>query len=344
MQHKPQCLWSFTSKICKENAELKQVTEPSKPIQSPKNIETKVEPLVQTNPSQKIAIDKSTTVPTQPTKSSIVFGKRSTNVSHNVPIQPPKPTLAPSKPALVPLKPTLAPPKVAIAPSRPNLDSLPLVEPLIASNPNWPILTDVVNVPGDGNCLFHALRAGLRSLGLYQGTAVELRGLIVRELRNLLKNGDDLSVIFSSDNYERQSTEENLTFGQYFESLHATDVSKIPLSRQVRSHLDQMASRKWGTEIEIWMTSRFFNVNIDIYTLPRIPHPDNPKISIPIPSGREGARGTGKYLPLSCLNHDENTSRPTIRLFNASGASATGIHYQVLPASISIDQFLEHNQ
>jgi hypothetical protein len=101
-----------------------------------------------------------------------------------------------------------------------------------------------------------------------------------------------------------------------------------------------MAKGRWGTEIEIWMVSRLFNVNIDVYTLPRIPDPKKPKLSIPVVTGRDGASGSGNYLPLTCLNYNEDTSKPTIRLFNASGNSATGIHYQVLPSSISIDQYL----
>ena len=244
-----------------------------------------------------------------------------------------KPTtlLQPQKPQIV--KPTtpsppfstkhLQPPRVLIMPVKPpsrnSLENLPLVDPILAFSDNWPTLTDVVNVPGDGNCLFHALRAGLRSLGLYDGTTPELRTRIVSQLRDLLKNGDDLSAVFGSSSMG-ESAQNRLTFGEYFESQHATDIRKTPLSQQVKAYLDGMLKNAWGTEIEVWMTSRIFNVNIDIFTLPR---------------------GNSK---LTQLNRGEDTSRPTIRLYNASGASAYGIHYQVIPASISIDAYTQSRQ
>jgi hypothetical protein len=348
VQHRPICLWNFPSKRCIENLEFKKVTEITNPIQSTeKNLEPKVEPLVETTPSQNITSVKSIIDNPQPKQSSIIFGKRTTSLSHSVPFATSTATTAPKKQTItqttapiVASKLTTELSKLSVLPRKPDLDNLPLVDPLIRQDQKWPILLDVVNVPGDGDCLFHALRAGLRSLGLYQGTSPELRTLIVSELKSLLKNGDDLSVNFSSDTFYRQSSEQNLTFGQYFETQFATNVKKTPLSKQVKYYLDQMAKGRWGTEIEIWMVSRLFNVNIDVYTLPRIPDPKKPKLSIPVVTGRDGASGSGNYLPLTCLNYNEDTSKPTIRLFNASGNSATGIHYQVLPSSISIDQYL----
>ena len=117
------------------------------------------------------------------------------------------------------------------------------------------------------------------------------------------------------------------------------DGKKIPLSKQVKSHLDQMASNKWGTEIEIWIAARIFKVNIDVFTLPR-----DPRTKEPLKTGKIMREGKIQFLPLQQLNITENTALPTIRLFNASGASATGIHYQVLPSSISKDDFLLQNK
>ncbi len=63
-------------------------------------------------------------------------------------------------------------------------------------------------------------------------------------------------------------------------------------------------------------------------------------VLIPVPSGRAGPNRTGNYLPLLCLNRNEDKLKPTIRLFNASGASTVGRHYDVLPSVISMEQHL----
>jgi hypothetical protein len=339
--HIPECLWKPMSSKCIDNVnyskEKSHASETLKP-QSTQQQETEkhglqLEKEVQTLP---ISTSKTSSIvfeKRQPLASSVVFGKK----------QPLASAILEKQQSTS----VTEPPKVKLLQSLPQkrnpLDNLQLIEPIIAFDKSWPIITDVINVPGDGDCLFHALRAGLRSLGLYQGTTRELRTLIVNELRILLKNGDDLSPIFYSDALDRQSAVDNLTFGAYFESQHAKYISKKnPLSKQVRSYLDRMANREWGTEIEIWMASRLFNVNIDVYTLPRIVDPTDPekKKLIPAPSGRNGPKGTGNYLPLLCLNLNEDTSKPTIRLFNASGASSVGRHYEVLPSSISIDSYL----
>jgi len=313
---------------------------------------------------------------------------------------------------------SLVPPRLVPAPSR--LDNLELVSPLVSYNVNWPLITDVVNVPGDGHCLFHALRAGLRSLGLFNGSTIELRTFIVTQLRELLQNGENLDVIWSRT-AEYGRAEDNLTFGAYFETQHATDpirdakdrvknqintIAKakeeyelaqaiamsvtpdvdppaikskiqrpvlnpltrtlnlkrvilekaekeliryqaatetavtIPLNQQVRAHLDGMLTNAWGTEIEIWMASRLFQVNIDVYTLPRDPITD-----APLKNGKSAVSGQqGQYIPLIPLNRRGDPQRPTIRLFNGSGATPKGIHYQVIPASISLNEFQHQPQ
>jgi hypothetical protein len=318
----------------------------------------------------------------------------------------------------------LNPPKVnassirRVAPSR--IDNLELITPLVAYNANWPLITDVVNVPGDGHCLFHALRAGLRSLGLFNGTAIELRTLIVNRLRILLENGENLDVIFSRA-AEQGREIDNLPFGTYFETQHATnpisdaknrvksqikliakateeyelaqalaasaphdaaplvikgkiqqpvlnplirilnlkrailekaqkDLIKyqaatqtavtIPLNQQVKAYLDSMAISAWGTEIEIWMASIIFGVNIDVYTLPR-----DPGTNAPLHNGKsKSGINRGQLIPLTPLNRNRDPQRATIRLFNGSGATPRGIHYQVIPASISLNEFQHQEQ
>lgn len=331
--HKPDCLWKATQNKCIDNKSFKNETTQAAEIHKPTQNYAKEQ---ETKQVQTKIIQEVQTLPISNTKtSSIVFGKRQpSSASASIP------STILKKPQSVQL---LEPTKVKIfqtlSQKRNILDNLPLVEPFIAADENWPILTDVINVPGDGDCLFHALRAGLRSLGLYQGSSRELRALIVAELRKLLKNGDDLSPFFYTDALGRQSKEHNLTFGDYFESQYATDTKKIPLSKQVKTYLDKMASYKFGTEIEIWMAAMIFNVNIDVFTLPR-----DPLTNKPLETGKIMLEGKSQYLPLQQLNITENTSLPTIRLFNASGASADGMHYEVLPSSISIDQYLSQNK
>ena len=331
--HRPKCLWKSSQNKCIDNntykKETAQASEIYKPIQNlSKESEIKQH---ETHATQEVP-----SLPISTSKiSSIVFGKRQP-VTSSISI----PSTVLKKPQSVQM---LEPPTVKSLQSLPQkrniLDNLQLIDPFMAAEDNWPILTDVINVPGDGDCLFHALRAGLRSLGLYQESSRELRALIVTELRKLLKNGDDLSPFFYTDALGRQSAEHNLTFGDYFECQYATDIKETPLSKQVKSHLDQMAANKFGTEIEIWMAAIIFNVNIDVFTLPR-----DPLTEKPLKTGKIMREGKSQFLPLQQLNITENTSLPTIRLFNASGASPDGMHYQVLPSSISIDQYLSQNK
>jgi hypothetical protein len=324
LSHRPECLWKLFPPKCIDNIQyIKDISQPQT-----KESEIKKHTTQTTQQVQSLPISTTKT-------SSIVFGKRQPVTSY-VPI--PLSILKTPQSARV-----LEPPTVkSLQPLSQKiniLDNLQLVEPFMSSGGNWPILTDVINVPGDGDCLFHALRAGLRSLGLYQGSTRELRTSIVNELRKLLKNGDDLSPLFYSAELGRRSAQDNLTFGEYYESQHATDIKKIPLTTQVKSHLDQMAANMWGTEIEIWMAARVFNVNIDVYTLPR-----DPRTKQPLATGKIMHEGKSQFIPLQPLNTNENPALPTIRLFNASGASPIGIHYQVLPSSISIDQYLLQNK
>ena len=337
IKHKPICLWNFKKRACIDNIEhIKSSTsienqnplkndEIVKPIQSSQKHNEPLQPLQPT-----VTLSNTPDTP-------ILYGKRQPVSTHIVPIPPVKVQTQPLVRSFQPPAKTILPqqpPQTQQLKSVPKLDNLPLVDPMVSLDKNWPIITDVVNVPGDGNCLFHALRAGLRSLGLFQGSATELRSHIVSELKGLLKNGDDLTAFFSTDVYGRQSAENNLTFGEYFELEYGT-ATKIPLSNQVKVYLDQMAKNRWGTEIEIWMASRIFNVNIDVYTLPRDPHTGQP-----IENGKITDKGKVQYLPLIRLNNSENLELPTIRLFNASGSTKKGKHYQVIPSSISFDEYL----
>ena len=324
--HKDQCFWKFTTKKCIGNPMFKKVVDVYKPT-----LEQDQPTLVKISP-EKVSIAtevKNEDILPKPALPAIIFQKK--------PVPMPNPQVQ----SFCDKKPKDILPSL---PSRkPDLNSLPLVDPRIACNDEWPVITDVVNVPGDGHCLFHALRAGLRSLGLFNGNHLELRARIVQELRTQLKNGEDLSMPFSTAAMHEDSSVNVLRFGDYFESQFATNTSKISLAKQVKSYLDQMAAARYGTEIEIWMTSRLFNVNIDVYTLPV--DPDHPikdaktKTYNYLESGKIYRHGEVVYVPLTCINRSYNPELPTIRLFNASGFDPNGRHYQVLPSSISIAQF-----
>lgn len=323
LMHKDQCLWKFTTKVCIGNPMFKKVVDIPKP-----KLEQHQPTFVKISP-EKVSIakeEKKEDILPKPAVPVIIFEKK------------PSATLNPLVKSFCDKKPKDILPSVPLR--KPDLNSLPLVDPRIACNDEWPIITDVVNVPGDGHCLFHALRAGLRSLGLFNGNHLELRARIVQELRTRLKNGEDLSMPFSNAAVHEDRSSNVLTFRDYFETQFATNTSKIPLSKQVKTYLDQMAASKYGTEIEIWMASMIFNVNIDVYTRPI--DPDNPikdKKTNFVDSGRIYRDGKVVYLPLLCLNLSYNPQLPTIRIYNASGFNPDGNHYQVLPSSISIAQF-----
>lgn len=317
IEHRPKCLWKLNPPSCIDNINY------FKPEDDIKRTNTKIPEIKQTNlpsiPFKKmdkkedlIIVDKKKA----PTKCE--------NIKHSKLKTPPMPV------KFNPPKLTIVSPKVS---NRSSLDVLPLVDPYLSFNERWPLITDVVKVPGDGDCLFHALRLGLNSLGLYDGTSQELRTQIVNQLRILLKNGTNLSVLFSNSGIHTGRSVDQLTFGEYFESLHATGSAE--LSQQVKTYLDEMAAGKWGTEIEIWMASKMFNVNIDVYTLPRYPGTTRP-----IPTGKIG----NQFVQLLCLNKNEDVSRPTLRIFNASGASEVGMHYDALPPSLSIEQYCEQKK
>ena len=421
-----ECLWKMKQKVCEpkvkekvsaQNTQSKEQQELQVELEDPQHQEVETQHQeVETQEQQEFK-------PKQQTQ--FLHGKRPIS-SQNLPrifrsVQPDSPI----KQGIISLKakpnPTLSlgPPRVSatsikrVAPTRSRLENLDLVSPIVASNVNWPLITDVVNVPGDGHCLFHALRAGLRSLRLFDGSAIELRTFIVTQLRELFQNGENLNVIFSGA-AEYGRNQDNLTFGAYFESQHATDpigdakrrvktqikiiakakeeyelaqaiaasapaidaaprvingkiqrpvlnplirtlnlkrailekaekdlikyeaatltAKTTPLNQQVKAYLDRMAVNAWGTEIEIWMTSILFGVNIDVYTLPR-----DPDTNEPIENGRSTA--AGQMIPLTPLNRHREPHRPTIRLFNGSGATPKGVHYQVIPASISLNEF-----
>ena len=436
-----ECLWKMKQKVCEpkvkekvsaQNTQSKEQQDLQVELEDPQHQEVETQHQeVETQHQEVETQEQQELKPKQQTQ--FLHGKRPIS-SRNLPrifrsVQPDSPI----KQGIISLKakpnPTLSlgPPRVSatsikrVAPTRSRLENLDLVSPIVASNVNWPLITDVVNVPGDGHCLFHALRAGLRSLRLFDGTAIELRTFIVTQLRELLQNGENLNVIFSiAAEYGRN--QDNLTFGAYFESQHATDpigdaksrvrtqlkiiakakeeyelaqaivasapaidapppnaVSSVikgkiqrpvlnpltrtlnlkrailekaekdlikyeaatltakttPLNQQVKEYLDRMAVSAWGTEIEIWMASILFGVTIDVYTLPR-----DPATNAPLPNGRSiSPSNRGELIPLTPLNRHREPHRPTIRLFNGSGATPKGIHYQVIPASISLNEF-----
>ena len=212
------------------------------------------------------------------------------------------------------------------------------VDPRIEINSVWPTLKDLSDVPRDGDCLFHALRAGLIILGLYkeENDANDLRVLIVEELKILLENGKNLEVPFNNGNVHNDNPDNILTFGQYFETQR--NILNDNLERDVKQYLLQMKVPKtWGTEIEIWMASKIFDVNINVYTYPRDPITNSPT-------------DKNLNLKLTTINYtssEENVHKKTIRIFNETNVvggkrSATrGVHYQLLPPSHELTHYLK---
>jgi hypothetical protein len=173
-------------------------------------------------------------------------------------------------------------------------------------------MSDIVAVPGDGTCLFHSVVIGLKTLGLYQGTGHTLRQEVAKYLKDTLNNGNRLDVPYQSGSIFSTSKENDLSFKDY---LFAMDY--VPkggnAEKFMQQHISAIAQNKWGTEIELWAISKMFPmVNYEVYSY----------------------RPESKYLRLTSGGNESNNMRyPTIRIFNKSGNSSVGIHYDALPAS-----------
>ena len=195
-----------------------------------------------------------------------------------------------------------------------------------------PTTKDIVKVQGDGNCLYHVLVLGLRTLGLLtgdQGTPY-LRKLIQDELKKILI--DDTGNINLNVSYSPSekigSAENNLTIGQYIEYRFEkenldTDEKKINFLKEYIKNV--VNDKTWGTDIDIWALSKIFpSVCIEVYTVPK-----------------------GNSNELQILNncndqyYDDgdvkNIKKNIIRIYNASGNTEGGVHFDALPVTKNTD-------
>lgn len=166
---------------------------------------------------------------------------------------------------------------------------------------------DVVKVPGDGTCLFHSAAIGLRTMHQYNGNGDDLRQRTAQYLKDNLKDGADLTFEHSDD----------MTFLDYLMQNEHVPHGVEPTDF-MKKHIAEIATGKWGTDIEVWALSKIFlEVNIIVYTASG--NPDDPN------------------TPLSTLMSNGFEWFPTIRIYNAAGNSPFGTHYDALPASPAID-------
>jgi hypothetical protein len=175
---------------------------------------------------------------------------------------------------------------------------------------------DIVVVPGDGDCLFHAAAIGLNTLGISMETGPMLRQRVADYLKEVFKNGlNDAhgNPILYDDGVVR--LEDAFTFRQYIEN-RGQAVGNV--EEYLKKHIKDISLSKWGTDIEVWAINRMFPVNIELYSVP-----------------------SRASIYLDNIAGDMSTSNrmhPTIRIYNPSGNSAHGLHYDALPASLPVDR------
>ena len=210
---------------------------------------------------------------------------------------------SPVKPAVVSRK---APVKSAV------ISTFAETVPIIGGEQKQFHQSDIVVVPGDGTCLFHAAVIGLKTLGLYEGTGHTLRQEVAQYLKDTLNNGNNLDVPYQSGTIFSKSKDNDLSFRTYLE-ISGYVPAGGNAEKFMREHISAISKNKWGTEIELWAIGKMFpRVNVEVY------------------SYLDGA----EYLRQTSGGKESNIPRyPTIRIYNAAGDDPDGRHYDALPAS-----------
>ena len=193
-----------------------------------------------------------------------------------------------------------------------------------------PTRNDIVKVEGDGNCLYHALVLGLRTLGLLTGDegTPYLRKLIQNKLKELLI--DDAGNINLNVSYSPSekigSAENNFTIGQYIELNFPvdkldTDEKKIKFLNEYITNV--VNDKTWGTDIDIWALSKIFpSVCIEVYT---VPDKDSDSNDLQILNNCDD-----QYYDDGDV---KNIKKNSIRIYNAIGNTESGVHFDALPVT-----------
>lgn len=209
---------------------------------------------------------------------------------------------SPLKPAVVSRKPTVKP--VIISRYAETV-------PIVGGEQKLFRESDIVPVPGDGTCLFHAVVIGLKTLGLYEGTGHTLRQEVAQYLKDTLDNGKNLDVPYQSGTIFSKSKDDDLSFRTYLE-ISGYVPAGGNAEKFMRDHISGISRNKWGTEIDLWAIGKMFpRVNFEVYS-----------------------NQDAEYLRQTSGGNESNIPRyPTIRIYNAAGNDPDGNHYDALPAS-----------
>ena len=220
-------------------------------------------------------------------------------------------------------------------------------------------LGDVIKMEKDDHCFFHAIVYGFSMVGLGRWNHETLRSNVVDYLHENIFLNDDVDVLYHSRSFESAnvSKRNDLTFRAFFclfkqantndkldkkrreledargsrqinNLMHAIELleydrvenencfgSSVVYKNMFGKYLEDMRGNAWATDIEIWALHKMFYVNVDVYGPPKL---------------------DGTLLE---MNLCEDPNKPTIRLYNESGASTLGLHYDALPASLSLASF-----
>ena len=170
-----------------------------------------------------------------------------------------------------------------------------------------PTRKNILKVPGDGNCLFHALCHELKRVGRIEqintDDDINFKGVIFNyhnDLRQMIcdKLQELYNIVFDDTNALYNHLSQIMTEDEIDEYL--------PLQK----YIDEMREDEtWGGDLEISMIPFIFGgIDVQIWTKPR----------------------HTRVTQLRLLNPGNGQENGTIRLYNAAGNTSEGTHFDVV--------------